>query len=156
MVVQGTAAEVLQKSADLPPEQSHLRVHHAGRAGRWVGAINQERAATATAECSVLPQDAATASVLPDFGKRPAPARSGTTAVGATEWVVNLNIPLGTASMAAARQMAQATGHRGGGLPAVEAMALPHTSGASQHFTICSIMHRKQGSHRHALFSNAR
>ncbi len=150
------AAEVSHASTDLATKQSHPGVHHAcGRAGRWVGATSQELAATATAGCSALPEDAATPLVLPDFGQQPAPARSGAVAVGATGWVTNLNIPLATANMATARLMAQATGYRGGGLPAVEAMALPHTSGASQHFTICSIVHSRQGPHHHALFSVA-
>lgn len=150
------AAEVPHASADLATEQSHPGVRHAcGRAGRWLGAISQELAATATAGCSALPEDTATPSVLPDFGQQPAPARSGAVAVGPTGWVTNINIPLATANMAAARQMAQATGYRGGGLPAVEAVALPHTSGAGQHFTIYFIVHSKQGPHHHALFSDA-
>ena len=49
--------------------------------------------------------------------------------VGATPWVTNLNIPLRTADMVLSRQIARALSERGGGLAAVEAMALPHSSG---------------------------
>lgn len=57
--------------------------------------------------------------------------RLGVAAVGASPWVTNLNVPLATGDLAAARHIARAVSTRGGGLPHVEAMALPHTQGTA-------------------------
>ena len=70
------------------------------------------------------------AGLQPDYGPSLAAASAGVACIGATPWVTNLNIPLRTADMALCRQIAKALSARGGGLAAVEAMALPHSSGA--------------------------
>lgn len=57
--------------------------------------------------------------------------RFGVAAVGASPWVTNLNVPLATADLQAARRIARAVSARGSGLPHVEAMALPHTQGTA-------------------------
>jgi hypothetical protein len=69
--------------------------------------------------------------VEPDFGSLPRDRRSGAVAVGASEWVTNFNVPLATDDLITARAVARKVGHRGGGLPFVEAMALRHTNGAA-------------------------
>ena len=55
------------------------------------------------------------------------PAR-GVVLVGAVPWVTNYNIQLHTTDLKAGREIATAVSQRGGGLPDVEAMALPHSS----------------------------
>jgi len=50
--------------------------------------------------------------------------------IGATPWVTNLNVPLETDDVEVSRRIARLLSARGGGLAHVEAMALPHTSGA--------------------------
>ena len=65
----------------------------------------------------------------PDYGPSSIDMRLGVAAIGASPWVTNLNVPLATADLAAARRIARAVSARGGGLPHVEAMALPHTQG---------------------------
>jgi glutamate formiminotransferase len=57
--------------------------------------------------------------------------RHGVAAIGASPWVTNLNVPLATSDLRAARRIARSVSARGGGLPAVEAMALPHAEGAA-------------------------
>lgn len=66
----------------------------------------------------------------PDHGQLRRSLRCGAAAVGASQWVTNLNVPLATDDLKAARLIARSVGHRGGGLPFVEAMALPHANGA--------------------------
>eukprot|EP01062_Namystynia_karyoxenos_P041221 TRINITY_DN30021_c0_g1_i1.p1 TRINITY_DN30021_c0_g1~~TRINITY_DN30021_c0_g1_i1.p1 ORF type:complete len:354 (+),score=68.18 TRINITY_DN30021_c0_g1_i1:84-1064(+) len=88
--------------------------------GRWEGAA------------AVLPP------LQPDYGPAAAPPQSGVVLVGATEWVVSFNVPLvlagappdpgdarRAAGLALARRVARSLSERGGGLPGVEAMALP-------------------------------
>lgn len=65
----------------------------------------------------------------PDLGLAAIAPRLGVAAIGASGWVTNVNVPLATADMQAARSIARAISARGGGLQAVEAMALPHTNG---------------------------
>jgi glutamate formiminotransferase len=67
----------------------------------------------------------------PDMGPSSIRMRHGVAAIGASPWVTNLNVPLATADLQAARRIARGVSARGGGLPAVEAMALPHTEGAA-------------------------
>jgi len=69
------------------------------------------------------------AAFQPDYGPCHIAASAGVACIGATPWVTNLNIPLPTEDMAAARRIARAVGERAGGLARVEAMALPHTTG---------------------------
>lgn len=65
----------------------------------------------------------------PDLGPVVIEPRHGVAAIGASGWVTNVNVPLATADVQAARGIARAVSARGGGLPFVEAMALPHTDG---------------------------
>lgn len=66
----------------------------------------------------------------PDHGSPDVDPCHGVAAIGASGWVTNLNVPLATSDLAAARSIARSVSARGGGLAAVEAMALPHTGGA--------------------------
>ena len=68
--------------------------------------------------------------LLPDFGPAAVHPQWGIATVGAVPWVVNYNALLDTDAMDVARQIARAVSTRGGGLPCVEAMALPHKQGA--------------------------
>lgn len=72
----------------------------------------------------------------PDHGPGAADDRQGVACVGATPWVVNYNVLLRSRgrepeqdALRAARAVARATSARGGGLPLVQAMALPHADG---------------------------
>ncbi|EIE23961.1 Formiminotransferase [Coccomyxa subellipsoidea C-169] len=69
------------------------------------------------------------AGMRPDFGPSELDPRRGLATVGALPWVVNFNILLQTDDLQLARQIARAVSGRGGGLPSVEAMALPHEEG---------------------------
>lgn len=78
----------------------------------------------------------AIASLTPDFGMADeVNDRIGIVVLGATPWVHNYNILLTDANttqadlLARCRVVARATSTRGGGLPAVETMALPHEHG---------------------------
>ncbi|KAL4457779.1 hypothetical protein ABPG75_012644 [Micractinium tetrahymenae] len=73
--------------------------------------------------------DAVPLPVAPCFGPLTAPARSGVCCVGASPWIVNYNVLLHAKDMAAAAAIARAVSERGGGLPAVQAMALRHEDG---------------------------
>jgi glutamate formiminotransferase len=66
----------------------------------------------------------------PDYGPGRVDTRSGVATVGASPWIVNYNVLLATGDMEACRRVARAVSGRGGGLPRVEAMALPHREGA--------------------------
>lgn len=66
----------------------------------------------------------------PDFGPEEFDPSRGIATVGALPFVVNYNILLETEDLQLARQIARAISGRGGGLPCVEAMALPHDQGA--------------------------
>jgi hypothetical protein len=75
-----------------------------------------------------------------DYGPAQVPPEAGICMLGAVPWVCNYNVPIrvkpsaessGSGSgdeylMAAAKRMAKRVGERGGGLAAVQAMALPH------------------------------
>lgn len=65
----------------------------------------------------------------PDFGPADVDPRRGIATIGAVPWVVNYNVMLKTEDMKLARRIARSISSRGGGLPAVEAMALPHQHG---------------------------
>lgn len=63
----------------------------------------------------------------PDFGPKLASARAGVTVCGASEYVVNFNIALGSTDLAAAARIAKAIrAVSPGGLDGVEAMAYLH------------------------------
>lgn len=81
--------------------------------------------------------------VEPDFGSLPRDRRSGAVAVGASEWVTNFNVPLATDDLITARAVARKVGHRGGGLPFVEAMALRHTNGIE---IACNLLNTEESS----------
>lgn len=53
----------------------------------------------------------------------------GIATVGAVPFVVNYNVLLRADDLQLARRIARAVSSRGGGLPCVEAMALPHDQG---------------------------
>ncbi|KAK9838331.1 hypothetical protein WJX81_005102 [Elliptochloris bilobata] len=84
------------------------------RAGQWVGPGSPVSGA--------LP-------VAPDLGPHAADARVGVCTIGAAPLVINFNVPLTGVDLAGARLIAREVSARGGGLPAVEAMALPHGDG---------------------------
>ena len=82
------------------------------RAGHWTGAIS------------------AADGFEPEYGPRSIDPAVGVACIGATPWVINLNVPLETDDVAVSRRIARLLSARGGGLAHVEAMALPHKSGA--------------------------
>ena len=92
--------------------------------GKWSGALPENSSR------SQLPE--------PDFGSFDAFEKGGAICVGATPWVVNYNIPVGQTDMKVAREIAKAVSERGGGLPKVQAMALPHSSGTIE--IACNIL----------------
>ena len=49
--------------------------------------------------------------------------------MGALPWLVNYNIALETPDLKVARRIARKVSERGGGLPFVQSMALPHAEG---------------------------
>lgn len=64
--------------------------------------------------------------VVPDFGPNIASQKSGVVVVGACPWIANYNIPILSDNLKLGRRIAQKVSGRGGGLPAVQAMALLH------------------------------
>ncbi|KXZ48167.1 hypothetical protein GPECTOR_30g263 [Gonium pectorale] len=82
--------------------------------GGWQGGLDRLTQAPDLSHCP------------PDMGPLEAPPRAGVLTVGAVPWVVNFNMPLKGVGLDLARQLARALTERGGGLPAVEAMALQH------------------------------
>jgi len=65
----------------------------------------------------------------PDYGPVLADPRAGVACVGAVPWIINLNVLLESADMAAVRAVAKAVSQRGGGMSGVQAMALQHDEG---------------------------
>ena len=81
-------------------------------------------------------------SVDPEYGPTAVPPETGIAMVGATPWVCTFNVPIGAVSkrgeqnangedamenaVRAGRRLARKLSERGGGLPGVQAMALPH------------------------------
>mmetsp|Transcript_19759 Transcript_19759/g.37660 ORF Transcript_19759/g.37660 Transcript_19759/m.37660 type:complete len:297 (-) Transcript_19759:245-1135(-) len=63
----------------------------------------------------------------PEYGPQKVAAKTGIICLGAGPWVVNFNVALKTSDLQQARNIARAVSSRGGGLPSVEAMALPHS-----------------------------
>lgn len=66
--------------------------------------------------------------LVPDFGPRVANLKSGVVVVGACSWIANYNIPILSNDLKLGRKVAKSVSSRGGGLPAVQAMALLHGS----------------------------
>lgn len=65
----------------------------------------------------------------PDEGPPRAVQKKGVVVIGATQWVDNYNVPIFSTDMAAVRRIAKRISGRGGGLPAVQSMALAHGKG---------------------------
>lgn len=63
------------------------------------------------------------------YGPKTPPENSGVTVVGACPWVVNYNVRMQTTELQKATQVAKKVSARGGGMPGVQAMALPHKDG---------------------------
>lgn len=83
--------------------------------------------ATGTWEGSVeVPEDG---KLLLRFGPKSPSARTGVAIVGSCGWVVNYNVPIDTMDLQLAAQIARSVSARGGGIPGVQAMALPHKAG---------------------------
>lgn len=76
--------------------------------------------------CLNLP---AGAEQLLQFGPKTPPDNSGVTVVGACPWVVNYNVRMQTTDLQKAARVAKKVSARGGGMPGVQAMALPHRDG---------------------------
>lgn len=76
--------------------------------------------------------------VTPDFGPSIISPKTGVVVIGAGPWVTNYNAPLRTTDMAVARRLAREISERGGGMQAVQTMALPHTDGDAQHCQLSS------------------
>lgn len=64
-----------------------------------------------------------------DYGPDAPPPQHGVLCLGAVPWVTNYNILLDTRDLQYVSKLARNTSTRGGGLPAVEAMALVHDGG---------------------------
>lgn len=82
----------------------------------------------------------------PDLGSSEIPENAGCAAVGAVPWVFNYNVPVKVDNMAIAKQMAREVSERGGGLPAVEAMALAHGQGSVE--IACNLLDASSSSPR--------
>lgn len=67
--------------------------------------------------------------IAPDFGPDQARPQHGVSLVGSGLWVTNFNILLLTRELRRAQQISTVLSERGGGLPGVQAMALPHQDG---------------------------
>ncbi len=93
-------------------------------ASTWQGGLQPAPGGAAGDSSTAVPLPLA-----PCFGPTAAPARSGVCCVVASPWIVNFNVLLHTEDMAAARAVARAVSERGGGLQAVQAMALRHEAG---------------------------
>lgn len=65
-------------------------------------------------------------SLAPDFGPGVASPKSGVVIVGACPWIANYNIPIFSNNLRLGSRIARKVSSRGGGLPAVQAMALLH------------------------------
>lgn len=77
--------------------------------------------------------------LVADFGPSEVSPEAGIVMLGATPWICNYNVPISIDlpcdvenMMKAARRVARNVSERGGGLPAVQAMALPHGSDADK------------------------
>lgn len=68
--------------------------------------------------------------IAPDYGPDQARPQHGVSLVGSGLWVTNFNVLLLTRELRRAQQISSMLSERGGGLPGVQAMALPHQDGA--------------------------
>ncbi|XP_074284937.1 formiminotransferase cyclodeaminase-like protein [Silene latifolia] len=67
--------------------------------------------------------------LAPDEGPSQADSSKGVIVIGTTKWVDNYNVPVFSTNISAVRRIAKRVSERGGGLPAVQAMALVHEEG---------------------------
>ena len=70
--------------------------------------------------------------ISPDYGPDQARPNHGVSLIGSGLWVTNFNMLL-TRELRRAQHIASLVSERGGGLPGVQAMALPHQDGAYMH-----------------------
>lgn len=91
-------------------ELGYFKPNAAGN--QWVGSLQSE-----------------TLQLNPDEGPPRAVQKKGVVVIGATQWVDNYNVPIFSTDMAAVRRIAKSISGRGGGLPAVQSMALAHGKG---------------------------
>ena len=66
--------------------------------------------------------------VVPDFGPTVKNPKTGVLVVGACPWIANYNVPIMSNNLLLGGHIARKVSARGGGLPAVQAMALLHGS----------------------------
>ena len=67
--------------------------------------------------------------MAPDYGPIQARPNHGVALIGSGLWVTNFNMLLLTSEMRRAQRISTMLSERGGGLPGVQAMALPHQDG---------------------------
>ncbi|KAK9865206.1 hypothetical protein WJX84_005347 [Apatococcus fuscideae] len=67
--------------------------------------------------------------ISPDYGPDQARPNHGVSLIGSGLWVTNFNMLLLTRELRRAQHIASLVSERGGGLPGVQAMALPHQDG---------------------------
>ena len=66
--------------------------------------------------------------ILPDFGPGVRNPKTGVVVIGACPWIANYNVPILSNDLQLGGKIARKVSARGGGLPAVQAMALLHGS----------------------------
>jgi hypothetical protein len=77
----------------------------------------------------------------PDYGPPPAQSPHGVCTLGAVPPVLNYNVRLHCADGAVVRRVARAVSTRGGGLPGVEALALPYGGGSDSSWEVaCNLL----------------
>jgi hypothetical protein len=64
--------------------------------------------------------------IMPDVGPTNVPPERGAITVGATPFLEGYNVPILSKDIATVRRITRGLTRRGGGLPTVQAMALPH------------------------------
>jgi glutamate formiminotransferase len=70
---------------------------------------------------------------VPDYGPQPSStsssSKTGIVCVGAIPWLINFNVLLNSSDAGVCKEIARAVSEKGGGLKAVQAMALKHDGG---------------------------
>lgn len=102
----------------------------------WQGPLQLPAAVSCSTAVAELP-------VPPDFGPRVASPAAGVCCVGAAPFITNYNVLLRTSDLATARRIAHALSERGGGLPAVQTMALAHDAGVE---VACNLLDGRRAS----------
>ncbi|XP_074284933.1 formiminotransferase cyclodeaminase-like protein [Silene latifolia] len=80
--------------------------------------------------------------LAPDEGPSQADSSKGVVVIGTTKWVDNYNVPVFSTNISAVRGIAKHVSERGGGLPAVQAMALVHEEGVIE--VACNLLDPQQ------------